>query len=91
MSALAAARRRGGLPAARRGVNAGDQGQKDAERENSALADRIASIYKSTTGSAALIDLAAAYRVWGGDERALRRTAKGSKRTLLRADGETIR
>ena len=70
------------------GVSAGDQGQKDAERENAALAERIAAIHKSSTGSAALLDLVASYRGWGADERLLRRNAKALEKDASSAQAE---
>jgi len=69
-------------------VTAGDQGQKDSERENIALADRIAALYKDATGSAALLDLVASYRGWGADERALRRNAKALEKDASSAQAE---
>jgi len=69
-------------------VTAGDGGRKDAERENIALADRIAALYRDATGSAALPDLVASYRSWGADERALRRTAKGFEKDASSAQTE---
>jgi CHAT domain-containing protein/tetratricopeptide (TPR) repeat protein len=70
------------------GVSAGDQGQKDAERENIALAGRVAALYRDATGSAALLDLVASYRAWGADARSLRRNAKALEKEASAAQAE---
>jgi CHAT domain-containing protein/predicted negative regulator of RcsB-dependent stress response len=70
------------------GVLAGDAGDKDGERENFALADRVSATYREITNSTALIDLAASYRSWGATERALRRNAKQLEKDASAAQGE---
>ncbi len=70
------------------GVTAGDGGNKDAERENVALADRVAALYRDAKGSTALLDLAASYRGWGAAERELRRSARQLEKDASAAQGE---
>jgi CHAT domain-containing protein/tetratricopeptide (TPR) repeat protein len=69
-------------------VTAADEGRRDAERETQALADRVAALYKDSTGSSRLLDLAASYRGWGADERALRRSAKILEKDAASAQAE---
>jgi CHAT domain-containing protein len=57
-------------------IETGDGGDKAAERESFALAQKLSQLYRAQTGSRGPLDCIAVYRAWRPKQRSIRREAK---------------